>query len=75
MNLQHKLHRMSPNALRALLVWTYTERLDVGMSEVEAVRRVAKRCKLKALSAALDNEQRTYKYYFKTLRKEEAPRR
>jgi len=48
---------------------------QVGMSDVDAVKRLAKRMHLKPLVRAVENEQRTLKYYFKTVRREEQPRR
>lgn len=73
--LEHELHVLHPAAIRCLLVWLYTERLDVGIGDVPAAKRLAKRARCKELVAALEAEQRTLKYYFKTVRKEEQPRR
>lgn len=53
----------------------YTERLDVAMEDVEAVLQVARKCKLRAVVRAITEEQRTLKYYFKSTRLDEAPRR
>ena len=53
----------------------YTERLDVAIEEVDAVLRVAKKCKMHAVVKAIGEEMRTLKYYFKSTRRDEAPRR
>jgi len=45
------------------------------MEDVEAVLRVARKCKLRAVVRAITEEQRTLKYYFKSTRRDEAPRR
>ena len=71
----HALHVSNPNAIRSLLVWMYTDRLESSISDVEAIKRLAKRCRLSGLRQAIENEQRTLKYYFKTVRREEQPRR
>ena len=73
--LQHVVHNAQPSALKAVLVWMYTERLEIGIDDVEAVKRIAKKCKLKSLVEALVAEQRTLRYYFKTVKREEQPRR
>ena len=67
--------RLQPAALKAVLAFLYTERLDIAMADVEPVKEVAAKCKLTALQASIDAELRTLKYYFKTTRREEAPRR
>ncbi len=66
---------LSPVGLKAVLAFMYTERLDVAMEDVEAVLRVAKKCKLHAVVHAITEEQGTLKYYFKSTRRDEAPRR
>ena len=66
---------LSAVALKAVLAFMYTERLDVAIEDVEAVLRVAKKCKLRAVMRAITEEQRTLKYYFKSTRRDEAPRR
>ncbi len=53
----------------------YTERLDIAMADVAAVKEVAQKCRLEALLTSIEAELRTLKYYFKTTRREEAPRR
>ena len=53
----------------------YTERLDVAIEDVDAVLRVAKKCKMHAVVKAIGDEMRTLKYYFKSTRRDEAPRR
>lgn len=53
----------NPNAFRSLLAWMYTERLEASMSDVEAIKRLAKRCSLTGLRQVIENEQRTLKYY------------
>ncbi|KAK9818730.1 hypothetical protein WJX74_005054, partial [Apatococcus lobatus] len=67
--------RLQPATLKAVLAFLYTERLDIAMADVAAVKEVAAKCKLAALQASIDAELRTLKYYFKTTRREEAPRR
>ena len=63
-------------ALKAVLVFMYTERLDVGIEEVESVLRVLRKCRLKHMVACVMKERRTLRYYFKSTRKDEAgPRR
>ena len=57
--LEHELHLLHAAALRSLLVWCYTERLEVAMADVAAVKRLAKRCQILALVDALEAEQRT----------------
>ena len=67
---------LSPAALKAVLVFMYTERLDVGIEEVEPVLRVLRKCRLKRMVACVMKERRTLRYYFKSTRKDEAgPRR
>ena len=67
---------LSPTALKAVLVFMYTERLDVGIEEIEPVLRVMRRCRLKCMIACVVKEQRTLRYHSKSLRKDEAgPRR
>lgn len=67
---------LSPAALKAVLVFLYTERLDVGIEEVEAVLKVLRKCRLKRMVACVMKERRTLRYYFKSTRKDEAgPRR
>ena len=67
---------LSPAALKAVLVFMYTERLDVGIEEVEPVLRVLRKCRLKHMVACVLKERRTLRYYFKSTRKDEAgPRR
>lgn len=73
--LQHVLHNAQPSALKSLLVWFYTERLEMSISDVDAVKRLAKRCGLKMLVKALVEEQGTLKFSYKTIRREEQPRR
>ena len=75
LELSHPLYLSNPNAFRSLIVWMYTDRLEASMSDVEAIKRLAKRCRLTALRQVIENEQRTLKYYFKTVRREEQPRR
>ena len=54
----------------------YTERLDVGIEEVEPVLRVLRKCRLKRMVACVMKERRTLRYYFKSTRKDDAgPRR
>lgn len=67
--------RLSPLALKALLVWMYTERLDVGIEEVDALLAVMRKCKLKHMVQCILKERRTLRYYFKSTRKDDAPRR
>ena len=66
---------LSAAALKAVLAFMYTERLDVAIEEVDAVLRVAKKCKMHAVVKAIGEEMRTLKYYFKSTRRDEAPRR
>jgi len=67
--------RLSPAALKAVLVFMYTERLDVGIEEVEPVLRVMCKCRLKHMVPCIEKEIRTLRYH-KSSRKEEAgPRR
>ena len=67
---------LSPAALKAVLVFMYTERLDVAIEEVEPVLRVLRKCRLKHMVACVLKERRTLRYYFKSTRKDEAgPRR
>ncbi|KAL3139201.1 hypothetical protein ABBQ32_005972 [Trebouxia sp. C0010 RCD-2024] len=67
---------LSPAALKAVLVFMYTERLDVSIEEVEPVLRVLRKCRLKRMVACVRKERRTLRYYFKSTRKGEAgPRR
>lgn len=68
--------KLSPAALKALLIWLYTERLDVAIEEVEPLLAVMRRCRLRHMSACILKERRTLRYYFKSTRKDEAgPRR
>ena len=66
---------LSAAALKAILAFLYTERVDIAMADVDAFLRVAKRCRLHALVKAVGEELRTLKYYFKSTRRDEAPRR
>ena len=66
---------LSATALKAVLAFMYTERLDVAIEDVDAVLRVAKKCKMHAVVKAIGDEMRTLKYYFKSTRRDEAPRR
>jgi hypothetical protein len=67
---------LSLAALKAVLVFMYTERLDIPIEEVDAVMPVARKCKLRAVVAAIAAEQRTLKYYFKSTRRgDDGPRR
>lgn len=67
---------LKPAALKAVLVFMYSERLDVGIEEVESVLRVLRKCRLKHMVACVMKERRTLRYYFKSTRKDEAgPRR
>ena len=66
---------LSAAALKAVLAFMYTERLDVAIEDVDAVLRVAKKCKMHAVVKAIGDEMRTLKYYFKSTRRDEAPRR
>lgn len=67
---------LSPAALKAVLVFIYTERLDVSIEEVEPVLKVLRNCRLKRMVACVKKERRTLRYYFKSIRKGEAgPRR
>ena len=72
---QLKSAELSAAALKAVLAFLYTERLDVAIEDVEAVLRVARKCKLRAVVRAITEEQRTLKYYFKSTRRDEGPRR
>ena len=66
---------LSATALKAVLAFMYTERLDVAIEDVDAVLRVAKKCKMHAVVKSIGDEMRTLKYYFKSTRRDEAPRR
>ena len=66
---------LSAAALKAVLAFMYTERLDVAIEEVDAVLRVARKCRMHAMVKAIGEEMRTLKYYFKSTRRDEAPRR
>ena len=67
---------LSPAALKAVLVFMYTERLDVAIEEVEPVLRVMRKCRLKHMVPCILKERRTLRYHSKSLRKDEAgPRR
>ena len=67
---------LSPAALKAVLVFLYTERLDVGIEEVEPVLRVMRKCRLKHMIPCILKEIRTLRYHKSTRSKEEAgPRR
>ena len=66
---------LSAAALKAVLAFMYTERLDVAIEEVDAVLRVARKCRMHAVVKAIGEEMRTLKYYFKSTRRDEAPRR
>ena len=63
------------SSLKAVLAFMYTERLDVAIEEVDAVLRVARKCRMHAVVKAIGEEMRTLKYYFKSTRRDEAPRR
>lgn len=66
---------MAPDCSFLMLAF-YTERLDVAIEDVDAVLRVAKKCKMHAVVKAIGDEMRTLKYYFKSTRRDEtAPRR
>ena len=66
----------SCNIYIQVLAFMYTERLDVGIEDVDAVLRVARRCRLGAFVAAASEELRTLKYYFKSTRRDDtSPRR
>lgn len=67
--------RLSPAALKALLIWMYTERLDIAIEEVDPLLAVMRKCKLKHMVQCILKERRTLRYYFKSTRKDEAPRR
>ena len=47
--------------LRALLVWMYTERVDIPVEDVAALQLVARHAKCAALTAAVAAELRTMK--------------
>ncbi len=67
---------LSAAALKAVLVFMYTERLDVGIEEVEPVLRVMRKCRLKHMVPCIQKERRTLRYHSKSVRKDEAgPRR
>ena len=66
---------LSAAALKAVLAFMYTERLDVAIEDVDAVLRVARKCRMHAVVKAIGDEMRTLKYYFKSTRRDEAPRR
>ncbi|KAK9830010.1 hypothetical protein WJX72_009170 [[Myrmecia] bisecta] len=66
---------LQPLALKAVLAFLYTERLDFPTSDLDAVLRVVRKCCLADLAAAIRKEMTTVKYYFKTTHREEAPRR
>ncbi len=67
---------LSAAALKAVLVFMYTERLDVGIEEVEPVLRVMRKCRLKHMVPCVQKERRTLRYHSKSVRKDEAgPRR
>ena len=67
---------LSAAALKAVLVFMYTERLDVGIEEVEPVLRLMRKCRLKHMVPCIQKERRTLRYHSKSLRKDEAgPRR
>lgn len=73
---QLKNAALSPSALKAVLAFMYTERLDIPIEEVDAVMLLARKCRLRAVEQAIAAEQRTLKYYFKSTRKhDEGPRR
>jgi len=58
----HLRHGQLPAAgLRALLVWMYTERVDVATADAPDLQLVAARAQCRALTAAIDNELRTVK--------------
>ena len=67
--------KLSSSALKALLVWMYTERLDVAIEEVDPLLAVIRKCRLKHMAQCILKERRTLRYYFKSTRKDEAPRR
>lgn len=67
--------KLSPLGLKALLVWMYTERLDVAIEEVDPLLALMRKCKLKHMVQCILKERRTLRYYFKSTRKDEAPRR
>ncbi len=67
---------LSAAALKAVLVFMYTERLDVGIEEVDPVLRVMRKCRLKHMVPCVQKERRTLRYHSKSVRKDEAgPRR
>ena len=67
---------LSATALKAVLVFMYTERLDVGIEEVDPVLRVMRKCRLKHMVPCVQKERRTLRYHSKSVRKDEAgPRR
>lgn len=67
---------LSAAALKAVLVFMYTERLDVGIEEVEPVLRVMRKSCLKHMIPCVQKERGTLRYHSKSVRKDEAgPRR
>ena len=44
---------LSAAALKAVLAFAYTERVDIAMADVDAFLRVARRCRLHALVGVL----------------------
>lgn len=59
----------------SLLIYVYSERLDLDMKDVDALRKLAKHYGCPALIKMTDKELLSIKYYFKTLKKKSAPKR
>eukprot|EP00210_Caulerpa_lentillifera_P008562 g8167.t1 len=59
----------------ALLIYVYSERLDLEMKRVEDLRKLAKHYGCLALVKMTDKELLSIKYYFKTLKKKSSPKR
>ena len=76
LELSHPLYASSPNAFCSLIGWMYTERLEAHMSDVEAIKRLAKRCRLTGLRQVIESEQRTLRYYdhLKAVRRDQSRR-
>lgn len=59
----------------ALLIYVYSEKLDLEMKDVKHLRKLAKHYGCPALVKMTEKELLSIKYYFKTLKKKAAPKR
>eukprot|EP00803_Ostreobium_quekettii_P005245 evm.model.scf_13EXC.1 EVM.evm.TU.scf_13EXC.1 scf_13EXC:58203-61583(+) len=66
---------LNNTVLEALIAYIYTERVDIDMDLVRRLRMAAKHFRCNALVRMIDRELLGICYYFKSTRREDAPRR